>query len=304
MIQMTGTNGFAITIAVPSGEPDGLRVIEKSNWDGKGLIFPRAHAKHVSTERELQNAGVYILWGPSESSQLPRVYVGESDSPNNRIKQHDTGTNSKPFWTHSVVFTSESLNKAHIEYLEASLLKLADQLKRCELDNDQLPLVPSLSRANELHAKGFLSDMLLCLPLVGVNFFEIAQVPEFSKVTANTGNPPDVEDGILLFLKDGAKCVEAQGFDGTEFVVLAGSMASKEETPSLVTHKSEIVAQRADLVNLGVLVDTGQAYEFSQNYAFNSPSRAACVVLGMSANGLDYWKDAKGRSINQLKSAP
>ena len=64
MIQMTGTNGFAITIAVPSGEPDGLRVIEKSNWDGKGLIFPRAHAQYVSTERELAKCWSLHLVGP------------------------------------------------------------------------------------------------------------------------------------------------------------------------------------------------------------------------------------------------
>jgi hypothetical protein len=300
---MIESNGFAISIAVPSGEPDGLRVIEKSNWDGKGLIFPRAYAQQVSAERELQNAGVYILWGPSESSQLPRVYVGESDSPSDRIKQHDAGTNSKPFWTHGAVFTSESLNKAHIQYLEARLVRLANDVKRCELDNENIPSMRSLSRSNELHAKGFLSDMLLCLPLVGVSFFEIAQVPAFDEATRTDESQPNLEDTNLLFLKDEPKNVDARGFNGAEFIVLAGSTAAKDETPSLVTYKSEVVAQRTDLVKLGVLTDKGQVFEFAQNYAFNSPSRAACVVLGMSANGLDYWKDAKGRSIKQLKDS-
>lgn len=35
-------------------------------------------------------------------------------------------------------------------------------------------------------------------------------------------------------------------------------------------------------------------YRFSQDYVFSSPSTAAAVVLGRSANGRIEWKDAKG----------
>ena len=34
--------GFSVRIFIPSGVPEGLRVIEKSNWTGQGLTFPRA----------------------------------------------------------------------------------------------------------------------------------------------------------------------------------------------------------------------------------------------------------------------
>jgi hypothetical protein len=36
------TVGFSVRIFVPSGEPDGLRLVEKSNWMGQGLVFPRS----------------------------------------------------------------------------------------------------------------------------------------------------------------------------------------------------------------------------------------------------------------------
>ena len=30
-----------LSILFPSGDPNGLRVIEKSNWVGQGIVFPR-----------------------------------------------------------------------------------------------------------------------------------------------------------------------------------------------------------------------------------------------------------------------
>ena len=49
-----------------------------------------------------------------------------------------------------VFFTSkdENLNKAHIKHLEARLLRLAQEAKRCEIDNANQPDFPSLSEAD------------------------------------------------------------------------------------------------------------------------------------------------------------
>jgi hypothetical protein len=33
---------YSIKIFLPGGDPDGLRTIEKSNWSGVGIVFPRA----------------------------------------------------------------------------------------------------------------------------------------------------------------------------------------------------------------------------------------------------------------------
>lgn len=32
---------YSIRIFLPGGDPDGLRLIEKSNWSGVGLVIPR-----------------------------------------------------------------------------------------------------------------------------------------------------------------------------------------------------------------------------------------------------------------------
>jgi len=44
-------------------------------------------------------------------------------------------------------------------------------------------------------------------------------------------------------------------------------------------------------------------YRFTQDYSFSSPSTAAAVVLGRSANGRIEWKDAQGRTLKELQEA-
>ena len=36
------TNPFSLRIFVADGDPDGLRIVDKSNWIGNARVFPRA----------------------------------------------------------------------------------------------------------------------------------------------------------------------------------------------------------------------------------------------------------------------
>ena len=36
---MSGAKAFSVRILIPSGEPEGLRIVEDSNWTGPGLVF-------------------------------------------------------------------------------------------------------------------------------------------------------------------------------------------------------------------------------------------------------------------------
>ncbi|RMH01715.1 MAG: GIY-YIG nuclease family protein [Planctomycetota bacterium] len=281
---MSSKRGFSVRIFIPTGEPEGLRIVEKSNWTGQGLIFPRAKFTEARRRDELKRTGVYVLWGPGEIGQLPRVYVGEGDAVLPRLDQH---AKQKDFWTHAAVFTSkdQNLNKAHVKYLEAKLVTLAAEAKRAELDNGNVPQPPTLSEADVADAEGFLANMLLCLPVVGMNLFE--------KAKAARSKTHD------LILK--AKGIEARGQDTAEgFVVRAGSLAVKKEVPSIHGYLSTL---RRSLVDQGVLQDAGTVYRFTQDYLFNSPSTAAGVLLGRSSNGRTAWKDAKGRTLKEIQEA-
>ena len=283
---MTTQQGFSVRIFIPTGEPEGLRVIEKSNWTGQGLFFPRSLYSEVRDREELGRTGVYILWGADESKQLTRAYVGEGDTLLPRLNDH---VRSKEFWTHGVVFTSkdQNLNKAHVQHLEARLVALAAGAKRCVLDNGNLPQPPSLSDADRADAELFLADMLLCLPVVGVSFFEKPRAEQ----------SPDQR----LFLN--SKGIHAEGYEAPGgFVVRAEAKAvSLDGEADSISQK--VKEQRATLLDQGIFVLEGNELKLTQDYLFTSPSNASCVLLGNSSNGRTEWKDSGGRTLKSIQDA-
>ncbi|MCR4409124.1 MAG: GIY-YIG nuclease family protein [Candidatus Saccharicenans sp.] len=275
--------GFSLKIFMPQGEPDGIKIIEKSNWTGQGISFPRALFAEARKREELKKTGVYILMGPGEKDSFPRIYVGEGDPVLPRLDQH---MRNKDFWTHAIVYISKdlNLNKAHVQYLEARLISLAADAKRCVLDNGNIPQLPTLSEADTVDVETFLSEMLTCLPVLGINFFEKPK--------------PHVKNVIKLFIK--SKGITAEGYESAEgFVVCANSMAVKEEVPSLSRYARYI---RKALIDSGVFVDKGKYYQLSQDYLFSSPSAAASIVLGNESNGRTEWKDASGRTLKEIQT--
>lgn len=48
---------FSLCIFVADGDPDGLRIVDKSNWICKALVFPRALLPQVKTRLELVQTG-------------------------------------------------------------------------------------------------------------------------------------------------------------------------------------------------------------------------------------------------------
>ncbi|MFN9047410.1 MAG: GIY-YIG nuclease family protein, partial [Planctomyces sp.] len=109
---------FFIRILVPTGDSDGLRIVEKSNWPGVGVVFNRTNYKEVVNRTEFGKTGVYVLIGTSDDSILPVIYVGEGDPVRNRLNQH---YGKKDFWNWAVFFVAkdDSLNKAHVQHLES-----------------------------------------------------------------------------------------------------------------------------------------------------------------------------------------
>jgi len=281
---MNGHQPYSIKIFLPGGDPDGLRTIEKSNWSGSGLVVPRSLFGEAKQRKELARTGVYVLVGPPEESGLPHIYVGEGDPIRPRLEQHVA---KKDFWTSCIAFTSkdENLNKAHVQYLEARLIALATRAKRCVLDNGNAPQLPSLSEADAADAGGFLAEMMLCFPVLGVGVFSAATAEQ--KV------------GEELSLK--AKGIEARGMETPQgFVIRSGSRAVKAEVLSCHVYLKEL---RAALVANGVLKTSGDGYAFTQDYLFSSPSTAAGVVLGRSANGRTEWKAKNGKTLNAIQNA-
>ncbi len=162
---------FTIRIFVPNGDPEGVRLIDRMNWTGLGIVFPRSAWTQVRKRSEFARAGVYILVGYQEED-LPTIYIGQADGIGNRIDSH---YQKKDFWDWGITFVSTSggLNRAHVTWLEYALVKRATEANRCHLENGNAPQEPVLTEAERADTEGFLKEILQILPLVGLRAFEI-----------------------------------------------------------------------------------------------------------------------------------
>jgi hypothetical protein len=164
---------FTIRIFVPDGDPEGVRLIDRMNWTGVGLAFPRSRWSEVSKRAEMRRAGVYILVGyRGDDQDLPTLYIGQSEDVGRRLQQH---YDTKDFWNWAILFTSNSggLNRAHVMWLEHALIRRAREAGRSHPENEAKPNEPALSEAEKADTQGFLKEMLQILPLVGLRAFEI-----------------------------------------------------------------------------------------------------------------------------------
>ena len=103
--------------------------------------------------------------------------------------------------------------------------------------------------------------------------------------------------GVLLCRIKGAEARGQRTANG--FVVLQGSTAVLEERPSAESYPY-VVAQRKQLIADRTLIEKDGFLIFTRDAEFTSPSAAAVVIHGGSANGLTAWRTKDGTSLKQL----
>jgi hypothetical protein len=276
-----------IKIYLPHGDPKRLRTGEISNWSGKAIAGPRTELDQILSREEASSAGVYILSGTDPFTGNPAAYIGEAETIKDRLKQHL----SKDFWSQVVFFTSkdENLTKAHIRFLESRIIVLAKDAKRFDLTNSQASS-SKLPESDVADMEIFLERIEQLLPALGVDVL----VP----MTSPTGAPN--EKDLLYCEISGLKAIARLTPNG--IVVLKDSQAAASLRPSAASYPW-IVNSREQLLKDGVLTSSKEALVFQQDYEFSSPSAAAAIVHGGTANGRTAWKNGKGQTLKELESA-
>lgn len=192
---------YTIRIYVPDGDPEGVRIVDRLNWTGIGLAFPRGKWKDIRNRTEFTGPGVYILIGYDEDDDLPTIYIGQGDGVRNRIDSHEK---NKEFWDSGIVFTSTNngLNRAHITWLEYALVERAGKANRCHLDNGNSPQEPALAESERADTKAFLKEILRILPLAGLRAFEIPKAvasPQATSSEKKASDPhKDIRDTVVI----------------------------------------------------------------------------------------------------------
>lgn len=268
--------GKTISLSLIEGDPNKRWVCELSNWNGKAYKIPRIDVKRCNDRKDLAACGVYFLFGRNDSDDKGIVYIGESENVYERLKQHDSPT-GKDFWTECIVFISKDnrLNKAHIKYLEHRCYLLAKAADRYEIDNPTVPANASLTEAEQAEMEEFLYNIRMINNVLGHKVLEA--VIEEDAAVENTDNPT-----LYIQATRGANASGKQTSEG--FVVFKGSQVADSITKSC---PKSICVLRDKLVTNGT-IDSN--WTFTENKVFSSPSTAASVVMGRSANGLTEWR--------------
>lgn len=279
--------GKTIKIFLIDGEPNGRLTCELSNWTGKAFKIPRNKIK-VSVDRtELESTGIYILFGKSTDNK-DLAYIGEGEEIYKRITQHVSG---KDFWNEAVVFISkdENLNKAHVKYLENRLYEIAKKVNRYNLDNSNIPTRSSISESDRAEMEEFIENIKLLTNTLGYKIFE-------ELIHENQTIEEQVNNTFYIRATRGAN---AQGQITNEgFVVLKDSEIADSVTTSL---NQSIINFRQRLIDEQKIVNINNKLIFTEDYLFSSPSTAAAIVMGRSANGLTEWRLSDGRILKSVE---
>jgi hypothetical protein len=301
---------FVINIFCADGDPNGLRIINKSNWSGRGFVCPRS----LISERRLDPKyksdfdlpGIYVLIGNSDDDtieenmgnaieenmdntieentndtdedQLPAIYIGEADPVGDRLLSHCSKDEN---WTWCAFFVGDHINKAHIQHLEASLLKIAKGSPTLNLVNIRDATFPNLSLQEKAVADGFLAEMLRIFPIIGLDIFQEIHPPK-----------------NLLYIILESKKINAFGYErGSEFIVLKDSTAILQGAAKIPRCVSRL---RKKLYKEGILVpvENSNCMKFTQHYTFHTPARAAGVILGHPA-ARSSWEYGNGATLEK-----
>lgn len=288
-------HGKSIRIFLTEGSANGLLTAEIVNWTGQVVSAPRSKLGSLLAREECQKTGIYFLLGENtEPPFYPHVYIGESDTVANRLKDHGKTAEQggKDFWEKVCVVTSQdrNLTKAHIRYLEKRLIQMAAESGRCELHNANTGFNnTALPEADMAAMEYFLEQVQVLLPVLGFDFLKAPARRPIATASVEAQTPTTDNQ---FYIKNGAVDALMVENDG-EFVVLAGSRISP--TVSESAQKSGYNKTLRPYLFEHKHVDE-QTHTFLHDYPFKSVSAAAEVILGRSANGRTEWKSCQNHA--------
>lgn len=283
---MTTATAKTIQIYLPTGEPRGIRIADITTRLVSAVLIPRSELVAGKLRWELDHPGVYFLFGEDEDGAKPIVYIGQTEDARKRFDSHNK---TKTFWKTAIFCISKSQNftQAHIRYLEWYCMQQAKEVGRYDLDNGQLPTNSThVTEPMVAELLDIFDTMRMLISTLGYPVFEPIVKPSapshmfYAYGGGSDGKGELVEDG---------------------FVVFEGSRARIEVAPSAT---NSVIPKRDKLIASGIMEERDGQYVFTQDYLFTSPSTAAAVVLGRSANGWIEWKEEQGQTLNDVYRAP
>lgn len=287
--------GKSINLYLMDGSADGRIKCTLANWTGIAYRIPRTDIELCKDRDHLRQSGVYFLFGVSDETGDPVVYIGQAGERKNgegilyRLQEHIKNPD-KDYWTEAVVFTTagNTFGPTEISYLENRFCSIAVEAKRYVVKNANDPTQGHVTEEKESELEEFIDYAKVIMGTLGHKVF----TPINNPITSSALGDSKVNQ--QFFMKTSK--VDASGRRASDgFVVLKGSKIAQLPTKSCPNWTKQLRVRYQDKIdNDGVLID---------DLSFTSPSAAAGFVSFASANGLTSWITAEGKTLKTLESA-
>lgn len=284
--------GKKLTIYMIDGTSYGPRLGEIGNWVGKAIYSPRSAINKILNRAELESPGVYCLKGdPINEAFEEKIYIGEAENIKNRLKQHLSNPDRDFKELLFFVSKDEWLTKTQIKYLESRLIQLAIEAKSAEVDNGNVPSLPTLHEADISDMEYFLEQIKLILPVMGFKFLNESTVKKEPQVVKKSSPK-------IYYIKNTnlqARMIETD----KGYIVLKGSEARKDLTNSCTETYQNL---RKKLIETNILIrKNNDKLVFAEDAIFNSVSAASNMVLGRNSNGFTEWIDKNNKTFKEIQ---
>lgn len=284
--------GKNIQLFLMDGDPNGRIKCTMANWTGIAYKIPRTDLELFKDRKDLSQSGVYFLFGTSDKTGEPTVYVGQAGTQKNgegilgRLQEHKRNPN-KDYWTESVVFTTSynSFSSTEISYLANRFTNLAKDANRYQLLNNNDPTPGNITEEKESELEGFIDYAKIVIGSIGYKVFVPVKKP-IALIDSKPSEP--TKDEPTFQISRGRTNAQAKlSRDG--IIVLAGSQIRLDPVPSC----PDVVMKRRKqyrriIDHNGVIL---------KDILFKTPSAASDFVLAASSNGWVEWKTDYGVTL-------
>jgi hypothetical protein len=296
--------GKSINLFLMDGDANGMIKCTLANWIGVAYRIPRTSLDKCKNRADLKQTGVYFLFGVSDTTGKPVVYVGQAGNRKNGegilncLQEHKRNP-KEDYWTEAVVFTTSnnSFGPTEISYLENRFCNLAVAAKRYEVKNGNDPSPGNITEEKESELEDFIEYAELIMGTLGHKVFIPYTSPAATATvapvagTSSDGNEPEMY--LTRAIKKSGITVKATGKQTSEgFVVLKGSIISPDDDDTI---PPGVKKQRQ-----GSQIDANNVLQ--EDALLGSPSSAAMFVIGKSSNGWTAWKTSDGKTLHDLEN--
>jgi hypothetical protein len=258
------------------GTLEGIRIID-CETTVNAVVIPRIKLAEAKELEELSRPALYFL----VNAEGDQAYIGEAENFYNRIKNHDQ---NKDWWDIAIAIVSATneLDKAGVKYLESLSVERARN-GSMQIENKVVPARNNISRFDVHRLENILEDTQLVLTSLNYDIL-------------STISPAETDD---LWYLNHKGTVASGEYRGTQFVLLAGSTIHTGATERWVDDFPKIHAMREEALRTKATI-SGEVATTKENIAFRSVSMAAGFVTGRHSNGWKEWKNADGKTMDEI----